>query len=483
MPSARRFADRGGGLLAALLLVAGAVALFLPALTGTYLYHDDWVHRVAEPWAFRSSPSFLHLVLMGRPVCSACTFVHFSLFETIETAGIGRLAVVLELAAAAVATSRFLEREGVDRWVAAGWSFSLLALPGALAIGYWLGIGCLAIGWLLAVLAALAAQRSLASSRPLAWSAPAAALLAAAFAAHQQIAMVYVALFAAVAARAELGTLWTALRRYLAIATTAGGAYIGGYLGFAHFVFPEIYARYQALDPERTTLLGDPAGGLAWFAARLGPRGAALWLDDLLWPWAPAIGLGALATAFCLIALRSPARLGTRLAIVAAAIVLAGAPAALTGYRLETYRLALPVSVAIVAAIAAGYGRGWADRIAAIGLAATLGYHASSRLAPMIASAEQETATLRAAIAASGELRDAPVEIVVQRMHRRTGTDEFGLPSMRFLFNARDAVTVIRREQGLAPVEVTISEGKAASGTGRRLVIDLRSPPAHLRSH
>lgn len=467
--------QRPGGLLAPLFILAGALALFWPAFATTYLFHDDWVHRVALPWRYGSSPGFLHLVLMGRPVCSACTFVHFSLFETIDTAWIGRLAVVLELAAAGIATSRFLEREGIDRWVAAGWSFSLLALPGALAVGYWLGIGCLAGGWLLAVLAALAAQRSLRRDASMARSAGAVALLAAAFATHQQIAMVYVALLAAVAARAEIAALWPALRRYLGIAAAAGGTYIGGYLLFAHLVFPGIYARYQAMDPERTTILGDPVGGLTWLWGRLLPRGAALWLDDMLWPWAPAIGLAAVAAAFCLIGLRSPARLGLRVAIVAGAIVVAGAPAALTGYRLETYRLALPISVAMVAAIAAGYGRGWADRIAAIGLAVTLGYHASSRLGPMIASAAAETAALRAGIAAAGDLRDAPVEIVVPRTDGRIGTDEFGRLSMRFLFNARDAVTVLRREKGLGPVEVTVSESEPASAAGRRLIVDLRS--------
>ncbi|WP_162914634.1 hypothetical protein [Desertibaculum subflavum] len=451
--------------------------MFLPALLGTYLYHDDWVHRVAEPWAFRSSPSFLHLVLMGRPVCSACTFVHFSLFATIDTAWIGRLAVILQLAAAAIATAHFLEREGVDRWVAAGWSFSLLALPGALAIGYWLGIGCLATGWLLAVLAALAAQRSLRGDHAVAWSATAAVLLAAAFAAHQQIAMVYVALFAALATRSRITWLSRALRRYLTIAVVAVGAYAAGYLFFARLVFPEIYARYQAMDPERTAILADPLVGLAWFAARLVPRGAALWFDASIWPWAPALGLAALSIAIVLIWLQRAPRFSLRLALVISAILLAGAPAALTGYRLETYRLALPISVAIVATLAASYGRGWADRLSALAMALALGYHATSRLEAMVAPAARETAALRSAIASAGELRDAPVEIIVPPATGATGTDEVGFLSTRFTFNARDAVTVMRRELGLSPVQVTVSEGEPASAAGRRLVVDLRSLP------
>ena len=72
---------------------------------------------------------------------------------------------------------------------------------------------------------------------------------------------------------------------------------------------------------------------------------------------------------------------------------------------------------------------------------------------------------------------DAPVEIVVPPPGASTGTDEFGLRSTRLSFNAEAAVNVIRREEGLRPVEVTVSEGAASAAPGARLIIDLRPLP------
>lgn len=490
-----------------LLLAAGLLyVVYSPVYQYSYLYHDDWQHRLGEPFRCDRFPMVDLFWRLGRPLGHEILCMSFSLFQGVDNARYVRLLLVTAIVCLFVGLYGFLRREGILPTIATFIAFGICVLPGCLVIGFWLGASFIIFGLLSATLAALFCQyATVGTAGPRQYGAVviAISLLIASCLIYQIAAMFFWTLLAFSVPCSLRSGLRPTIRK-IAFFLVAGLPALAAY--YAWYRASGYLAALAALD-NRGRLAIDPTGTLLWFFQSALPRALRLWSVETAGLVVPLLtGLTFLATLVYFVttwlgkshSARSRSILAADYIVVLTGLGLACfAPMLVSTFRYEAYRTLLPLSAFIFGMIVI---HGWLAIPPRILNTTTAGvvvmfltvivavFAHGILLSNMVLLAHAEYAIYRNAISQAAPMnfvgRLSPSETVqtgnpVKPLHiivplsRNYQTDEINTLSSNFSGDIPPIVTAISQEYGAPHPDFSTSAPGERFLAGNQIIVDL----------
>lgn len=480
-------------------LVLGIVLLsvYYPVLTFEYLFHDDWLSIHARKSTCDTFPMYRYIQLRGTPLGP---YVHcglFRLFQTIDAAGLARLAIIGGIVAFAFLQTIYFQLVGIKKIAAISLAIGTSVLPGMLVAAYWItaggGVFVLLPSATAALLTAAALQPGTGVTRRAAFLVGACGLELTSLLMSQVSAMYFWTLTAVMLATALSRDGRTAVRS-LAVYGLVGGAPMAGYFIWYKYV-SGLVPLLQAEDPLRGTMFSDLAGNAKWFFDAALPRASLLWFFDLSRGFGVAalvvfvLSLLLFSARMCWMAWRREDRTGSVLCaayplLIVGLGIAAFLPMLVTAFHLAVFRsmVSLSALMFLTGAIHLGVllrAERWPPVIRicvaagfVLGLCVVAG---NSLIIRMVLPAAAEYSYVRSSLwdaAQSGRVANR-VHVVVPRRTGTGTTDEMDNLSVQFPQDVEPMVQSIGRGLRLPAVPVSSSRQGEPFDPEGALILDL----------